>query len=205
MGLVENDFQEVFPGFELIVLKTERMGEKEAFVEWNPPRLTISELAYVEAYNNVGRRRFTLAHEAGHLRLHGRSNLVLPRTTEIPTKRTSWLLRAERYEHEANYFAACFLIPRHLAKGFTNPFEASSAFNVSVEVARRRLENLGQMSKSKIVSIGFRKLLDEMNTKPLRAKVQFVPDQSATLASTWQSTTTRLRSDKWFHEWGWRG
>lgn len=63
------------------------------------------------------RQRFTLAHELGHLLLHGNSRVNVDK--EVVGNNVFW--RDDRSSHgtdqkeiEANYFAACLLMPRGL-------------------------------------------------------------------------------------------
>jgi len=74
-----------------------------------------------ESPSKTGRYRFTLAHEAGHWRLHRRR--FLGRAPDVSAARgfsgpASYLSRSGEarmsIEWQANYFAACLLMPRHL-------------------------------------------------------------------------------------------
>ena len=92
------------------------------------------------------RRRFTIAHELGHLVLHSGGNAapaVFCRHLSSPEAATS-----EAIEREANHFAAELLMPDDLmraavAGGQTDPVGLGDRFEVSPEAAAWRLFNLG--------------------------------------------------------------
>jgi len=106
-----------------------------------------------EARRSSGRRRFTIAHEIGHLLLHvpARREAFYDRPTDVeeveegpPASRLSALRRRER---EANVFARELLMPESLvneqahATGFNLPALAKR-FEVSVPAMRLRLRLL---------------------------------------------------------------
>ena len=71
--------------------------------------MRIREDVYNNALNDIGRDRFTLAHEVGHFILHGEGRVTLARINErdvIPAYR--------KPEWQANTFAGELLIPYHL-------------------------------------------------------------------------------------------
>lgn len=82
------------------------------------------------------RKRFSLAHEIGHLLLgHG----------PVAFKSDIQILRSARHEAHANRFAAELLMPKCLLKkyGFLKPEEICGLCQVSLEAARIRAEQLG--------------------------------------------------------------
>lgn len=111
-------------------------------------------------YTNTGvrlsREWFTLAHEIGHVLLH-----LTKKASFIDDPSTLSMANKDEWEQEANYFAACLLMPgdevdRFLdleVPDFDNGSFSSmdiakmmSAFSVSFEMVLNRLENLGKIS-----------------------------------------------------------
>lgn len=120
--------------------------------------------------SRLSRELFTVAHEIGHALLHFReSSIFMDDNNTISEKST------DEKEQEANYFAACLLMPEvEVQKFVKNSVEFSnegnltaydiarmmSEFHVSFDMALNRLETLGVITK------GFRLLLDcEKNEK----------------------------------------
>lgn len=116
--------------------------------------------------DNEGRYRFTIAHECGHWILH--RNLILRDFKSVYQK--TMICRSSggksRVEWQADYFAACALMPRKLvcsayersllqcnesspAPGITNiERNLASRFVVSLKAMRIRLDALGLTHKS---------------------------------------------------------
>jgi len=73
-------------------------------------------VAALEAARSSGRRRFTIAHEIGHWRLHhrgqARGRAVFCRPDEVDGGQGA----AKKVEAEANRFAAALLMPGHLLR-----------------------------------------------------------------------------------------
>ncbi len=74
-------------------------------------------VAAVEAVRSSGRRRFTIAHEIGHWRLHHRGQehgrAIFCRPDEVGPGQGA----GKNVEAEANRFAAALLMPQHLLRG----------------------------------------------------------------------------------------
>ena len=107
----------------------------------------------LEAARAPGRRRFTIAHELGHLVLHDGSGPRFgkpePDTSTVVERRAQHHLypAALAYpplELEANAFAAGMLMPAPLlrASGIRCPVRLAEACGVSVAAAEKRLEYL---------------------------------------------------------------
>lgn len=73
--------------------------------------ITVSSLI-----NNYHRKRFSIAHELGHLQMHREEIKICSREDITEIKRTG-----ERdLEQEANIFASCFLMPERFVKSYFN-------------------------------------------------------------------------------------
>ncbi len=122
----------------------------------------------------LSREIFTVAHEIGHIVLEH----VGPDTREIQDRHLDSIDEAET---EANYFAACLLMPKDKLKEFIDlQFQKNSGFsilevaaimstfNVSFETAVNRLESLGIISGEKHDEL-MQKKSDTTVTRMLRA------------------------------------
>lgn len=65
--------------------------------------------------NNV-RKRFTLAHELGHYKLHAQKSNVFMDNVFFRKKSEGYTSKEEKIEKEANYFAANILMPENLIR-----------------------------------------------------------------------------------------
>jgi len=115
-NLLEGGLKQLVPKFDWIVgddEKFEGVADAEAYVDFsNYPRLVLRENTYEDLYQATGTRlsqvRFILAHEFGHVMLHSRSKVRLPRRK---------IGSSEQYRHnvslefEANIFAGSLLVP----------------------------------------------------------------------------------------------
>jgi hypothetical protein len=106
----------------------------------------------VEAARSPGRRRFTIAHELGHWRLHCRRDpharsAVYCRSAEIGGDPETLRLASVR-EREANRFAAALLMPEALVRREANLLKLNllalaRQFEVSPPAMKVRLETFG--------------------------------------------------------------
>lgn len=88
------------------------MPSEYAFFSPSDNTLHIRESVYEGACNNNGRDRFTLAHELGHILLHGVEGIEYPRSGQaIPAYRDP--------EWQANTFASMLLMPRSKIRGMS--------------------------------------------------------------------------------------
>lgn len=109
-----------------------------------------------ECHRVPRRRRFTIAHELGHLVLHA-GDTAAPavfcrhvRSTESPI--------SDAIEREANHFAAELLMPDELmraavARGVTGPDALGDRFEVSPLAAAWRLFNLGLSEQPPVATV----------------------------------------------------
>lgn len=110
----------------------------------------------VNSAHGIGRQRFTIAHELGHLELHRGRRLILDVPVRVDYRDRTSSLATDREEIEANRFAATLLMPESLVMAATR--EAGSRnledhvtllarrFQVSPEAMSYRLINLGLIS-----------------------------------------------------------
>ena len=113
---------------------------------------------FTNSSSRLSRELFTLAHEIGHSVLHLSSDHSF-----IDNRVTISGVSTDLYEQEANYFAACLLMPdedvhRFIDLELKNASEAQitaldiarimSAFNVSFDMTLNRLESLGIITQS---------------------------------------------------------
>jgi Zn-dependent peptidase ImmA (M78 family) len=85
------------------------------------------------------RRRFSLAHEVKHIVDHSNKRYLYLDNTGITHNRMA--------EHQADYFAACLLMPRDQVlklynKGYTTPTELAKHFQVSPRAMHVRMKQL---------------------------------------------------------------
>jgi len=92
-------------------------------------RILIREDVYQGARNGLGRDRFTVAHELGHLVLHHNLGLAraMPSANQIQPFRSS--------EWQANCFAGELLVSHLHLKGCETPRDLEERFGVSGEAA----------------------------------------------------------------------
>ncbi|MBC6407083.1 MAG: ImmA/IrrE family metallo-endopeptidase [Rhodobacteraceae bacterium] len=100
----------------------ESNGVEVVFVDFGEYKREVSGLCdfgekriYVNAEDSRARRAFTMAHELGHWLLHKEHYLQHPEEYPI-LPRFSVPDNSNPLEKEANKFAACLLMPRHLLR-----------------------------------------------------------------------------------------
>lgn len=102
--------------------------------------------------NSRQRKRFTMAHELGHLVLHHSSPVSVSEESGVLLRDINSSKGEDLKEIEANYFAACLLMPSnkvssylsevsHLSEDFIT--DMAKKFDVSVMAMTIRLTNLG--------------------------------------------------------------
>lgn len=111
-------------------------------VEWHgrveADRQTGKAEIFVNANTPLTRQRFTVAHELGHLILHGDNKVQF---------RDNNFLANDREEAQANGYGAGLLMPENLVRKYAgflsaDPWELAKEFNVSVESMQYRLNAL---------------------------------------------------------------
>ncbi len=99
---------------------------------------------YVNLQDNASRRRFTIAHELGHWRLHKNELLTNPNRA-ILFRIAIGQLNKDPVEKDANIYAANLLVPLDMLKRYRkekNKEELADLFDVSTEVIGYRLSLL---------------------------------------------------------------
>jgi Zn-dependent peptidase ImmA (M78 family) len=107
----------------------------------------------VNQKHHENRRRFTVAHELGHLRLHRGRPLILDTDTRVNFRDTVSSMATDREEMEANRFAAALLAPEPMVRRAAREAEFRTAQQLVLIMARHfemsemamnyRLINLG--------------------------------------------------------------
>lgn len=118
---------------------------------------------FTNTSSRLAREIFTLAHEIGHVLLHLDGQMSFVDDTDTISGK-----RCEEREQEANYFAACLLMPEDAISRFLDlemeDFDGQgltvmdiaklmSEFNVSFETALNRLESLGKISSAEKIRL----------------------------------------------------
>lgn len=97
--------------------------------------------------DSPARRNFTIAHELGHLRLHGAGDWTDTEQTIYRRDFRSDVPGLDRAEFQANTFAAALLMPEGAVRDhwdtFKSPNYLAPKFKVSKPAMLRRLEELG--------------------------------------------------------------
>lgn len=114
-----------------------------------------AKLIAVNSEHHQRRRRFTIAHELGHLQMH-EGDYIVDSTVRVNRRDTISSMASDREEIDANAFAAALLMPDSLVREalsrvrdtqISNPSRVVDAlaeqFGVSAEAMGYRLINLG--------------------------------------------------------------
>lgn len=129
-------------------------------------------IIFTNTCSRLSREIFTLAHEIGHTKLHMNGiNSFVDNNSTI----SEWDKDDE--EHEANYFAACLLMPDDEVDRFIDrelPIEHKefsaldiarimSEFNVSYDMTLNRLETLGKIDTNEKVRLETEKAINSVS------------------------------------------
>lgn len=123
-------------GLELIVKSDAEMGEREAYATSPPPRIFVKKAVPELVRRNDPRAQFTLLHEFAHILLHpgDQPKARIARGNITP----GYIQPANSAEHQANYFAAAFQMPRNELFGLQSADEIQQKFGVSRRAAEIR-------------------------------------------------------------------
>ena len=123
----------ICPAFDISFEIIEKKEMLDKYAEYNPIDKTIKlrEDVYERAINGIGRDRFTVSHEIGHIFLHS-DNIAMARSDEkIPVYCDP--------EWQANTFAREFLCPLNGISDNDDIDTISEKYGVSKEVASIQL------------------------------------------------------------------
>ncbi len=149
-GILEHELLNVVPDYEFAVQEQIILEDgtfAEAQTQFSPPQITFCSEVYYQLVAEKPRARFTAAHELGHMLLHyGARNLNrLPQISRAK-------YNANSAEWQANTFAASFLAPEHLLRGFSSPEQASEMLFISLEAAKIQMTELKIGNKNRDIS-----------------------------------------------------
>lgn len=145
--LLENELPKLpkyFSTYSLAVRPTAEMGDAEAYTEFDPPHIVVSNVVYQEARKQQGRARMTLAHELGHLVMHPGAAKFRAEFAAAPTKLPFY----ESAEWQANKFASLFLMPTHIVREFNSLPQLVDCCKVSHAAARIRFDEVIRPNKA---------------------------------------------------------
>ena len=117
-------------GVDVEVAPLHQMGNKHGQTFPTQPKILIREDVYERACTGFGRDRLTVAHEIGHLLLHGADNISLARVAK-DCEVATWC----DPEWQANAFAGELLAPFRFIKGLSIA-EIQRRYGVSESAAR---------------------------------------------------------------------
>ncbi len=147
LRILEHKLPSLYTDFALIVRPTSSMINVEAYTQFMPPQIVISDRVYEEAHNLIPRARWTLAHELGHFVLHE----AISKPRALTQNRSSIIKRAyNSAEWQAHKFAAHFLMPEHIASQFQSVEELAQGCNVSLTAARKRFKEIRRETTTKL-------------------------------------------------------
>lgn len=138
------------------ILIAKRMGIKVVEAEFNDPHISglikknnEGTTIYVKKSDGALRKRFTVAHELGHLALHIRNEGQFLDSDQIFARDDGFFGYSDRLkEKQANQFAAELLMPEEKVRElwdecFNSPELMAAKFRVSLPSMKIRLSNLG--------------------------------------------------------------
>lgn len=119
------------PSFNCEIEDDSIMGDYHGLCYPSECRMILKLSVYDGAVNDVGKDRFTIAHELGHLFLHA-NGVALARTSNEDLK------PYEDTEWQADQFAAELLMPFDEVVKLKSPEEIAKKFKVSMAAAKTR-------------------------------------------------------------------
>jgi hypothetical protein len=116
-------------------------SEHLAYVTFSPLTLHVDREIWDLADLGDPKSRFILAHELGHLLMHEHHEQAY---SEDGSGRLTFIQPEESAEVQANWFAACFLAPDHLAWECRDETELCLQFDFPKEYASLRLDEMSR-------------------------------------------------------------
>lgn len=129
--------------YTFAVLEEELMGDSHGLTDPDQMVVLIRRDVYDGANRGVGRDRFTMAHELGHLLLHGGGRYLerpAPGALAMPPTHKKY----EDSEWQANAFASELLMPVNIVRQCSTAAELALLAGVSVQAAEVRISILRQ-------------------------------------------------------------
>ncbi len=125
--------------YTFALLDKEYMGDSHGLTEPDQLVMLIRSDVYEGANRGVGRDRFTLAHELGHLFLHGGGRYLQRAAPDAgpPTHK-----KYEDSEWQADQFAAELLMPIKVVEKCATPEDLATRAGVSLQAAAIRFKAL---------------------------------------------------------------
>jgi Zn-dependent peptidase ImmA (M78 family) len=136
-AIMEFALPRMLPDYVMAVRTRAEMGDDLGLAQPDRNFIAFREDVYDGLLRGEGRDRFTASHELGHLILHQRENLLLPRSGRASSVFTD-------PEWQANTFAAELLMDHRACAGLSDPHELCNRFGVGVHAAKIRLKLLGR-------------------------------------------------------------
>jgi len=143
------DPQQIAEQLGIVVANAPMTDDVSGMLVREPDRIVIG----VNGNHHENRKRFTIAHEIGHLRLHKGRSVIMDSDVRMNFRDKVASLATDREEIEANRFAAALLMPEHVVRpwvaeqSFRNAAQMvgqfAETFKVSPSSANFRLVNLG--------------------------------------------------------------
>lgn len=137
LEVLEIHLPKIFDNYELEVMEDKVLGDDHGQTFPDKNLIKVRASTYEGALNDVGRDRFTLAHELGHLFLHKNISSFARSTSP-----NSEIKPFEDSEWQADCFAAEFLMPFDEVKKCTSPLELAYKFGVSPKAAEVRFNKV---------------------------------------------------------------
>ncbi|MBR7829908.1 ImmA/IrrE family metallo-endopeptidase [Actinospica sp. MGRD01-02] len=143
------DPEQIADQLGIIVANAPMTDDVSGMLVREPDRIVIG----VNQTHHINRKRFTIAHEIGHLKLHKGRSVIMDSDVRMNFRDRVASLATDREEIEANRFAAALLMPEHVVRpwvaeqSFRNAAQMveqfADTFRVSPSAANFRLVNLG--------------------------------------------------------------
>jgi len=120
------DPQQIAEQLGIVVANAPMTDDVSGMLVREPDRTVIG----VNENHHDNRKRFTIAHEIGHLRLHKGRSVIMDSDVRMNFRDKVASLATDREEIEANRFAAALLMPEHVVR----PWVAEQSFRNAVQM-----------------------------------------------------------------------
>jgi len=138
----------VTPRASYAVLSNDRMRFDEAYTDGDQKIIYLSNTTFEELQRGSTRKRFTVAHELGHVYLNHRG--VRSRALGRDFRVQAGVFGAPQEEADADFWAAAFLMPLKIVRSCKTAEELAGRTHVSLPAARIRLDEV--MRRDRLVS-----------------------------------------------------